>query len=145
MPSRCPRRPRTCSGPCSSRASSPSTTDPAPAVGDDVPTSDFSRESLPMPAPPVPGRCHGPSRRALLQAGLFGLCGAGLGDLLRLRALASPARSIHTGPARNCILIWLAGGASHIDTFDPKPEAPADVRGEFRPIDTAVPGLRISE
>ena len=46
---------------------------------------------------------------------------------------------------KNCILIWLAGGPSHIDTFDPKPDAPADVRGEFKPIDTAVPGLKISE
>ncbi|MEJ7639920.1 MAG: DUF1501 domain-containing protein, partial [Singulisphaera sp.] len=45
----------------------------------------------------------------------------------------------------NCILIWLAGGPSHIDTFDPKPDAPADVRGEFRPIATSVPGLQISE
>jgi hypothetical protein len=46
---------------------------------------------------------------------------------------------------RNCILIWLAGGASHIDTFDPKPDAPADVRGEFKPIATSVKGLQISE
>ena len=44
-----------------------------------------------------------------------------------------------------CILLWMAGGPSHIDTFDPKPDAPADVRGEFKPIDTAVPGIRISE
>src|SRR5215207_6395247 len=44
-----------------------------------------------------------------------------------------------------CILLWMAGGPSHIDTFDPKPEAPADVRGEFKPIDTSVPGIRISE
>lgn len=92
-----------------------------------------------------PAPCRGPSRRALLRAGLFGLCGMGLDDLLRLRALASaPGRAI---PARatNCILIWLAGGPSHLDTFDPKPDAPADVRGEFKPIDTTVPGLKISE
>ena len=44
-----------------------------------------------------------------------------------------------------CILLWMAGGPSHLDTFDPKPDAPADVRGEFKPIDTAVPGVRISE
>lgn len=47
--------------------------------------------------------------------------------------------------ARSCILLWMAGGPSHIDTFDPKPDAPADVRGEFKPIDTSVPGVRISE
>jgi hypothetical protein len=44
-----------------------------------------------------------------------------------------------------CILLWMAGGPSHIDTFDPKPDAPANVRGEFKPIDTAVPGVRIGE
>jgi hypothetical protein len=44
-----------------------------------------------------------------------------------------------------CILLWMAGGPSHIDTFDPKPDAPADVRGEFRAIETAVAGIRISE
>jgi hypothetical protein len=44
-----------------------------------------------------------------------------------------------------CILLWMAGGPSHIDTFDPKPDAPANVRGEFKSIDTAVPGIRISE
>src|SRR5918995_1500590 len=48
-------------------------------------------------------------------------------------------------PPKSCILLWMAGGPSHIDTFDPKPDAPADVRGEFRSIDTAVPGIRISE
>ena len=42
---------------------------------------------------------------------------------------------------KNCILIWLAGGPSHLDTFDPKPKATADVRGEFKPIATSVPGL----
>ena len=46
---------------------------------------------------------------------------------------------------KSCILLWMAGGPSHIDTFDPKPEAQADVRGEFRAIETSVPGIRISE
>src|SRR5687768_1555983 len=46
---------------------------------------------------------------------------------------------------KSCILLWMAGGPSHLDTFDPKPDAPADVRGEFKPTDTAVPGIRISE
>lgn len=44
-----------------------------------------------------------------------------------------------------CILLWMAGGPSHIDTFDPKPEAPANIRGDFKSIETAVPGIRISE
>ncbi len=46
---------------------------------------------------------------------------------------------------KSCILLWMAGGPSHIDTFDPKPEAPADIRGEFQAIETSVPGIRISE
>jgi hypothetical protein len=81
----------------------------------------------------------------MLRAGLFGVVGLGLGDLFRLRAVANLPGSVATGRAKNCILIWLAGGPSHLDTFDPKPDAPKDVRGEFKPIDTAVPGLRISE
>lgn len=86
--------------------------------------------------------CRGPSRRALLRAGLLGAFGLGLDDLWRLRAVAgTPA----PGRAQACILVWLAGGPSHIDTFDPKPGAPADVRGEFKPIATRVPGTSISE
>ncbi|AGA30399.1 DUF1501 domain-containing protein [Singulisphaera acidiphila] len=91
------------------------------------------------------GPCRGPSRRDILRAGLFGVSGLALGDLLRLRTLSYGATAKGTERASNCILIWLAGGASHLDTFDPKPDAPADVRGEFKPIDTAVPGLKISE
>src|SRR5262245_56790863 len=92
-----------------------------------------------------PGICRGPTRRALLRIGFLGAWGLGLDDLLRLRAWSSGAAPERPARARSCILIWLAGGPSHIDTFDPKPDAPADVPGEFRPIDTSVPGLRISE
>lgn len=99
-----------------------------------------------MSGTPNPAPCRGPSRRSMLRAGLFGLCSLGLGDLLRLRALASaPLTPGGLGGAKNCILIWLAGGPSHLDTFDPKPNAPADVRGEFKPIATSVNGLSISE
>jgi Protein of unknown function (DUF1501) len=101
-----------------------------------------------MPASaPFRTPCRGPSRRALLRAGLHGTLGLGLADLLRLRALAAGEGSPSAAqkPVKSCILIWLAGGASHIDTFDPKPDAPVDVRGEFKPIDTSVPGLKISE
>jgi hypothetical protein len=81
------------------------------------------------------------SRREILRVGFLGALGLGLDDWFRLRALAAdPA-----GKARACILIWQAGGPSHIDTFDPKPDAPGEVRGEFKPIETAVPGVRISE
>jgi hypothetical protein len=81
----------------------------------------------------------------LLRAGVIGAFGLGLDNLLRLRALAAAAGQARESKVKNCILIWLAGGPSHIDTFDPKPEATPDVRGEFKPIDTAVPGLQISE
>ncbi len=75
-------------------------------------------------------------RRAFVTA-----AGAALPGWLGRVAAAAP-----DGPRpKACILLWMAGGPSHIDTFDPKPDAPADVRGEFRPIDTAVPGVRVSE
>ncbi len=101
-----------------------------------------------MPAKNRPATtCRGPSRRDLLRAGVLGLGGFGLGldDLFRLRAFAAGAGKARPTKVKNCVLVWLAGGPSHIDTFDPKPDAPADVRGEFKAIDTAVPGLRISE
>lgn len=93
--------------------------------------------------------CQGPSRRALLQAGALSAFGLGLGDLFRARAWGGSGASDDptrvSGQAQGCILIWLAGGPSHIDTFDPKPDATKDVKGDFKPIDTAVPGLKISE
>src|SRR5215211_7337851 len=56
------------------------------------------------------------------------------------------AARVPDGPRpKACILLWMAGGPSHIDTFDLKPDAPVNVRGEFKPIDTSVPGVRISE
>src|SRR5438132_8206283 len=86
--------------------------------------------------------CRGPSRREVLRLGSLGFLGLGLDEWLRLRARAGSGRS---ATVKNCILVWLAGGPSHLDTFDPKPDAPARVRGEFKPIATSVPGLQISE
>ena len=88
--------------------------------------------------------CSGPTRRGVLRAGVLGFLGLGLDDWFRLQATAADTAR-RTTPVRNCILIWLAGGPSHIDTFDPKPDATPDIRGEFKPIATAVPGLQISE
>lgn len=83
-------------------------------------------------------------RRSFLQLGVAGLAGGGFVDLLRLighaRAAGPDAR-----PPANCILIWMDGGPSHIESFDPKPDAPAEVRGEFTPIRTNVPGIEICE
>lgn len=83
------------------------------------------------------------SRRSFLQAGFLTLGGLGLGDLLRLRAAAaSPSK---TTPDTSVILIWLQGGPSHMETYDMKPEAPIEYRGEFNPIHTYVPGMDICE
>jgi hypothetical protein len=92
---------------------------------------------------------HSLSRRGWIRAGVLSALGLGLADGLRLRALARQdhgalGRSAQPR-ARSCILVWLAGGPSHIDTFDPKPDAGTDYRGEFQPIATAIPGVQISE
>lgn len=96
--------------------------------------------------------CNGVTRRSCLQVGLGAALGAGLADMLRLRSLAadvpSSSRQISTGPspkAKSCILIWLDGGPTHYETFDPKPLAPKEIRGEFLPIDTRLPGVQFSE
>lgn len=87
--------------------------------------------------------CLGPlSRRGFLQLGMVGLGGLGLADLLRLRAAANPGSG---SPDTAVILVWLPGGISHIDTYDMKPAAPAEYRGEFRPVQTVVPGLDVCE
>ena len=88
--------------------------------------------------------CEALTRRNCLQLGLGGAFGAGLVDLLRLRSAAADSSALNV-EAKSCILIWQDGGPTHYETFDPKPAAPAEVRGEFRTIDTAVPGVRFSE
>src|SRR4051812_40529803 len=84
------------------------------------------------------------SRRTLLKVGSLGLGGLSLAGLLRHEARAAEA----TGekPRRKAVIqLWLAGGPSHIDMYDLKPDAPAEFRGEFKPISTNVPGIDISE
>lgn len=90
--------------------------------------------------------CAGITRRDFIQVGLGGVLGLGLADLFRLRA-GTAASGGRPAASRNvnCILVWLDGGPSHYETFDPKPDAPAEIRGEFKPISTAVPGLQFSE
>jgi hypothetical protein len=88
--------------------------------------------------------CEGFYRRDFLKLGSAGLLGLGLTDLLRLEARAKSSG----GPkarAKSVIMVWLAGGPSHLDMWDPKPTAPAEIRGEFKPISTSVSGLQISE
>ncbi len=76
----------------------------------------------------------------MLQVGAFGFGGWGLTDLLRAEAVSSIR-----GSSRSIINIHLDGGPPHLDTIDPKPEAPVEIRGEFDSIETRLPGYRISE
>jgi hypothetical protein len=86
------------------------------------------------------------SRRQALQAGGLGLLGLGLTDLLAARSLAGPqAAASGFGKAKSCILLFMWGGPSQLDTFDLKPDAPAEVRGEFQPTSTCVPGVQICQ
>jgi len=94
-------------------------------------------------------RGRGPSRRELLRAGGLGLGlhGLGLPRLLHARGQSRPAPAASTsfGRARACILLFMWGGPAQQETWDLKPDAPEQVRGEFKPIATDVPGLTISE
>jgi hypothetical protein len=82
-----------------------------------------------------------PSRRVALRAGAIGLMGLGMAELAAARAQADP-----TPPrARSVIFVFLTGGLSQLDSFDLKPEAPDNIRGEFQPIATRTPGIRICE
>jgi uncharacterized protein (DUF1501 family) len=87
--------------------------------------------------------CDGLTRRNFLQIGAFGAT-LTLADMLRLRAGAAPAAAAQT-TNKSAILIYLPGGPSHMDMYDLKPNAPAEYRGEFRPIDTNVAGVQICE
>ncbi|HEV3261031.1 MAG TPA: DUF1501 domain-containing protein [Gemmataceae bacterium] len=83
------------------------------------------------------------SRRQALQVGGLGLAGLGLAQLLQAEARAAgrPRRAT----ARSVILLFQFGGPSHLDTFDPKPQAPREIRGEFAAIRTRVPGIQVTE
>ncbi len=83
------------------------------------------------------------TRRQFVRGLGFGMLGLGLPDVLRLQAQARTGR--RTGKAKSCILIFLFGGPSQLDTWDLKPDAPVEYRGEFKPIATTVPGIRVCE
>jgi len=89
--------------------------------------------------------CDGVSRRDVLRVGSLAALGLGLPGLLRAEASAKSADKAARSGDVSCILVWLQGGISHIDSFDPKPEAPAEIRGDFGVIDTNVPGIRVTE
>ena len=86
----------------------------------------------------------GVSRRSAIRAGALGLLGGlGMNDLARLRASPSTGSAISTGRAKSVIYIFLSGGLAQHESFDMKPDAPDRIRGEFLPIDTSVPDIRI--
>src|SRR5579872_878768 len=84
--------------------------------------------------------CDGLTRRSFLQAGSLAVGGLTLVDLLRAEELAGIRRS-----HKAIIMVYLSGGLAHQDSFDLKPDAPREVRGEFNPIQTNVPGIQICE
>ncbi|MCA8996484.1 MAG: DUF1501 domain-containing protein [Planctomycetaceae bacterium] len=83
----------------------------------------------------------GLSRRSFLSMGMLGVGGITMADMLRMRAEAGQS----TDPETSVIFIWLPGGPPHMETYDMKPEAPSDYRGDFRPIPTNLPGLDVCE
>lgn len=100
-----------------------------------------------MKSKPSPSPFHHPTtlgRRAMLQAGSIGLLGLGMGHVSLLRGMAEPAATPKTR-AKSVIYIFLSGGLSQLESFDLKPEAPSEIRGDFQPIRTRTPGLHICE
>src|SRR6266700_2450208 len=102
----------------------------------------------------IPGKsgstCDGFSRREFLRVGGVGILGFSLADVLQLQAQAAAApdalkQTAAWGKAKSVLFVFLQGGPSHIDIWDPKPEAPSNIRGEFKPIKSNVPGIWLSE
>jgi len=95
--------------------------------------------------------CDGPTRREFLRVGGATLFGLSLPHFLSWKALASAStasgiqRGKPFGSAKSVVLLFLQGGPSHLDIWDPKPDAPSNIRGEFKPIKTKVDGIQVSE
>ena len=90
------------------------------------------------------------SRRTAIQAGAIGLLGMGMNHLSALQSEAAAAGKANIGrtsfgKAKSCIYIFLSGGLSQLESFDLKPDAPNEVRGDFKPAATSTPGIHISE
>jgi len=85
--------------------------------------------------------CDGLTRRRVLEVGSLGMFGLTVGDLFALRQAGAAASRTEV----SCILLWLTGGPSHYETFDPKPDAPAEFRGPYKAIPTNVAGIQVSE
>jgi hypothetical protein len=107
----------------------------------------------------IPGKqgalCDGPTRREWMRIGSIGLFGLNLPNFFGWQK-AQAANTTSTGASRlqgakgfgtakSVIMVFLQGGPSHLDIWDPKPDAPSNIRGEFKPIPTKVPGIQLSE
>ena len=90
--------------------------------------------------PEQPGAFEHLSRRYALQLGAFGLSTLNPGF-----ATANTEQKVGPARADNCILLFLNGGPSHLDMWDMKPDGPPDIRGEFQPIQSSLPGVLLSE
>ena len=90
-------------------------------------------------------RCDGASRRDFLRVGGLGVLGLTTAGLLA-RQSAMGAEATRKKPrAKSILLVYLGGGISHIDSFDPKPQTPEEIRGKFKPINTSAPGIQVAE
>src|SRR6266404_2877734 len=87
--------------------------------------------------------CERVDRRSFLKIGSLG--GLGITLPLLLQSRQTLAKEGKAAKDVNCIFVWTLGGTSHHDTLDPKPEAPASVKGPFSVIDTAIPGVKFTE
>lgn len=85
------------------------------------------------------------TRRELLRIGGLGALGVGAADLARLRAAAPATGQMARRRRNSCVFLFLFGGPSHIDLWDLKPSAPLEIRGEFKPVATRVPGVHLCE
>lgn len=84
-------------------------------------------------------------RRDFLQLGLTAVAGLSFSDVLALRSFAAEQKGKVSPDQVNCILVWMDGGPSHYESFDPKPDAPTEIRGDFKTIPTSVSGLHFAE
>lgn len=99
-----------------------------------------------QPQPHSLARCGGPvKRRSFLQAGGLSVLGLGMSDFLRFQAAAKSGDPAFVDKDTSVIFIWLPGGLPHMETYDMKPEAPSEYRGDFRPMKTNVPGIEVCE
>lgn len=89
--------------------------------------------------------CEGLSRRSFVEAGVLGLGGLSLAELMACRSSAANRGSVDTSSDTSVILIWMSGGPGHHETWDPKPDAVSQYRGPFKAISTNVPGIQFSE